>query len=297
MCLARAHTRTHVPIHDYLSCMHDPSLVQALRLSFFASDLAHVLGMAAEITPEQVAELIRSCEAIINPQPVSAAAVAQQAPMTPPIVASAVPETPFPWKAAPIEPRPWKKPKSEAFLPVPRPAVGPPRPPAGPPPTHLMASGPLADPPPATHAAGLGPIAAAPPPIQLQSSKAAGPPPPPAKVAGPPPPPPPVKVAAELPARPAHISLERMELLAKCRIPVPPPPKGQIGMTAKCADPGSAEPTVLAEELRTKPHGPRGSGENSSWHTAWHRAKNRGPEALALFLSVWPKPRPPSKRQ
>ena len=70
--------------------------------------------------------------------------------------------------------------------------------------------------------------------------------------------------------------------------PVPPagPPPA-----AKKSGPPAGPPPADAPAAK-KPHGPRGRGENSSWHTAWHRAAKAGPEALALFHRVWPKPKP-----
>ena len=72
-------------------------------------------------------------------------------------------------------------------------------------------------------------------------------------------------------------------------IGVPPPPPAKFHHGVRPPPPAKDEAVAKA------PHGPRGLGENSAYHTAWHRAKKRGPEALALFHSVWPRP-PKAKR-
>lgn len=73
---------------------------------------------------------------------------------------------------------------------------------------------------------------------------------------------------------------------------VPPPPPRAVSAIVPPPPPAYASPPHAAEAKQPKRI--RGTDPNSSWHTAWHRAKGKGPEVEALFRSVWPKP-PPTK--
>ena len=75
-------------------------------------------------------------------------------------------------------------------------------------------------------------------------------------------------------------------------IPLPPPAVVRP-VAALAAHVAPASEAVLAAPK--KRHGPRGSNENSQWHTAMHAAKREGPKALCEFYRAWPKPA--SKKQ
>ena len=64
-------------------------------------------------------------------------------------------------------------------------------------------------------------------------------------------------------------------------IPLPPP---------AVVRPVAALDADAAQRSIGKRHGPRGTNENSQWHTAMHRAKLEGPKALCEFYRAWPKP-------
>ena len=74
---------------------------------------------------------------------------------------------------------------------------------------------------------------------------------------------------------------------------VPPPPPPAVSAIVPPPPQAYASPPHVAEA--GQPKRTRGTDPNSSWHTAWHRAKAKGPEAEALFRSVWPKPQAKAK--
>ena len=74
-----------------------------------------------------------------------------------------------------------------------------------------------------------------------------------------------------------------------------PPPAAVRPVAALAAHVAPASEAVLAAPK--KRHGPRGTNENSQWHTAMHRAKLEGPAALCAFYRAWPKPLKKQKTQ
>ena len=111
------------------------------------------------------------------------------------------------------------------------------------------------------------------------------------------PPPAAVSIAAPVSARviaaPAIAAKSPVVVLPRTPRVVAPPAKAGCPFKAM----GVVRPPPAKVPQGPKRHGPRGTNENSSWHTAMHRAKRAGPEALALFYSVWPKPKPAAKGQ
>ena len=72
-------------------------------------------------------------------------------------------------------------------------------------------------------------------------------------------------------------------------IPLPPPAVVPTSSAALDAD--------AAQRSIGKRRGPRGTNENSQWHTMMHRAKLQGPAALCAFYAAWPKPQKKQKTQ
>ena len=303
---ACAHASTHDDVHSCtLAVVAQAVPALALSCSRFC-----LVDMGGELNPQQLAQLLASCQAIIDepppPKHKAEACVSWNAGVVTP------PDEEF--NGMPPQPTPqppWKKQKVSA-RPPPQPVQrneAPPQPPL----TLPKADAPPPPPPRLLPTAKASPVAAAqptkprqpaqpPPPKLLAAADGAAlppPPPPPLELLAaaeqlqprppstpPPPKEPMVALTSKAPTveetRPSHLSSERWSAMVNRGIPLPPPPKVPVvGASAAVAP--------------KKPHGPRGENENSAWHTAWHRAKRAGPEALALFNSVWPKPKSKAK--
>jgi len=112
---------------------------------------------------------------------------------------------------------------------------------------------------------------------------------PPPELAVPPPPPlpPPAKLEghAQVPAHMRHATADQLARFASSGNIMPPPPAIVAKVVTKVVVPAHAQQPKVAKQRV------RGTDPNSSWHTAWHRAKKAGPEALRVFRAVWPKPK------
>ena len=74
-------------------------------------------------------------------------------------------------------------------------------------------------------------------------------------------------------------------------IPLPPP--AVVPTSSAALDADAAQRSIEKRPRR----GPRGTNENSQWHTMMHRAKLQGPAALCAFYAAWPKPQKKQKTQ
>jgi hypothetical protein len=284
--------------------MHACQLGPSFQLCLRTVPLAYV-AMDGHMSDSAMDELLQACKAVMAPEG-NAIDPGLVAPQTPPNDAA--------WRPSAVS-RP----------PVHRshPYAAKPRPPAASPPAHLLrtaqppAPPPLTPrpPPPAPTAHVLQQVHA----IAHELQQVLQPPPPPPALSTTPirvpprypaiyrqqPPGPPAGLLAHVPSPqqqqpppPAHVPW-------RSRVPLGPPrakwPDDSVAnaqrfallIANKCNPP---PPPVLLQHVPAadvaqfpKNGRKRRGGVNSQWHTAWHRAKAEGPQALALFNRVWPK--------
>ena len=143
---------------------------------------------------------------------------------------------------------------------------------AVPPPPPPIAPGAHQAPVPGAHQAAVPPIAG--PPVDAPP---VGPPRPPVDA-------PPVHVIA---AAAPRVVPPKVASVNPLRQPVQPVPQVIAPRAAKFWEP----PLPKWKEQPPREKRQRGSGENSSWHTAWHKAKREGPDAEAVFLHFFERPK------